>query len=122
MERPSENVFGIERNNETLILTPQSNLRELDFEGLECSAESVMRLLDDKEVMNVILDFRNTDYYGSTALAFFVKLWKRVKSRGGRMAFCEVSEHEREILRLTNLDSLWPICRSLDDANAAVHA
>lgn len=117
-----ENVFDIARSAETLILTPQSNLCEIDFEALESGAESVMRLLDDKEVVNVILDFHKTDYYGSTALAFFVKLWKRVKSRGGRMAFCEVSDHEREILRLTHLDSLWPICTTLDDANATVRA
>jgi anti-anti-sigma factor len=68
----------------------------------------------------VVLDFRKTDYYGSTALGFFVKLWKRVRDRDGRMAFCGVSDHEREILRVTHLDGMWPICSSREEAVQAV--
>jgi hypothetical protein len=36
------------------------------------------------------------------------------------MAFCNVSAHEREILRATNLDQLWPICPSRSAALTAV--
>jgi anti-anti-sigma factor len=61
----------------------------------------------------VVLDFSRTDFYGSTALASFVRLWKRASGHGGRMAFCCVSQHEREILAVTRLDSLWPVCRTV---------
>jgi hypothetical protein len=36
------------------------------------------------------------------------------------MAFCGVSDHEREILKVTNLDGLWPICSSREEALKAV--
>jgi len=105
----SNEVFQIEQLEDTLVLTPTTDLRELEFDAIEGGAESVLALLDDAHVQNVLLDFHNTDYYGSTALAFFVKLWKRVKSGGGIMVFCEISVHEQEVLRLTHLDTLWPI-------------
>ena len=36
------------------------------------------------------------------------------------MAFCNVSNHEKEILQITRLDHLWPICSSRSEALAAV--
>ncbi len=32
------------------------------------------------------------------------------------MAFCNVSSHEQEVLRLTRLDTLWPICSTREQA------
>lgn len=66
------------------------------------------------------MDFHKTDYYGSTALGFFVKLLKWVRKRYGRMAFCNVSDHEQEILQVTNFDHSWPICSSRIEALKAV--
>ena len=76
----------------------------------------ILRLLDSRTARNLVIDFRNTDYYGSTALSFFVKLWKRVRANGGQMVFCNVSAHELEILELTHLNTLWSLCNSRDEA------
>jgi anti-anti-sigma factor len=113
-------TFEVERKGQTLVVTPRTNLRELDYEAIEAGAGEILHLLGNGTIRNVVLDFHRTDYYGSTALGFFVKLWKRVRDRNGRMAFCGVSEHEREILRATNLDGLWPICSSRQEAFEAV--
>jgi anti-anti-sigma factor len=92
------------------------DLPELDFQRIEEGAETILHLLDGPGIKNVVLDFHKTDYYGSTALGFFPKLWKRVRVRNGRMAFCNVSDHEKEILQVTKLDDLWPICSSRSEA------
>jgi anti-anti-sigma factor len=108
--------FEVEREGQTLIITPREDLRELDFRAIEAGASDILRLLGSGTIKNVVLDFHKTDYYGSTALGFFVKLWKRIRECDGRMAFCGVSDHEREILRVTKLDALWPICPSREEA------
>jgi len=66
------------------------------------------------------MDFHGRAYYGSTAFGFLVKPWKRVSERSGRMAFGNVSVHDKEILQITHLDHLWPICLSRKEALAAV--
>src|SRR6516165_10132665 len=101
-------VFNIERDGQTLVVTPQTDLSELDYREIESGADDILHLLDNGTINNVVIDFSRTDFYGSTALGFFVKLWKRVRQHGGRMAFCGVSDHEREILKITRLDGLWP--------------
>jgi stage II sporulation protein AA (anti-sigma F factor antagonist) len=113
-------VFEVEHTDGTVVLTPTTDLRELDFRDIETAAHDVFDSLEAEGWQHVVLDFHRTDYYGTTALGFFVGLWKRVRNRGGRMAFCNVSDHEAEILHITHLDQLWPICKSRDEALAAV--
>jgi anti-anti-sigma factor len=113
-------IFEIEQQNDTIVVVPVVNLRELEYRRIEAGAKEILELLDGTGIKNVVLDFGKTDYYGSTALGFFLKLWKRVRRRNGCMAFCNVSDHEQEILQVTNLDHLWPICPSRGEALEAV--
>ena len=113
-------TFDIEREGSTLIVTPLTDLREFEYQAIESAAQEILSQVAQGAVDNVVMDFMHTDYYGSTALGFFIKIWKRVKVRGGRMAFCNVSTHEREILKATKLDDLWPICGSRAEAIAEV--
>jgi anti-sigma B factor antagonist len=69
---------------------------------------------------HLILDFYRTDFYGSTALAFFVKLWKWVRRHNGFLAFCNLSDHEKEILQVAHLDHLWAIYETKGEALKAV--
>jgi anti-anti-sigma factor len=113
-------AFEVERDGQTLVLTPRTDLRELDYPAIEAGARDILDLLGNGTIKHVVVDLHRTDYCGSTALGFFVRLWKRVRDRNGRMAFCGVSEHEREILKVTNLDGLWPLCASREEAIKAV--
>jgi anti-anti-sigma factor len=113
-------VFEIEREGETLIVTPRTNLGELAFQKIESGADEVLDLLNASSAKNVVLDFRRVDYFGTTALGFFLNLWKRVRGWNGRMALCNASEHAKEILKLTKLDGLWALYGSKGAALRAV--
>ena len=115
---PQEHLFDISQVEQTLILSPVANLSELELSSFDDAIRTVMQQLESLGFRNVLLDFTGTDYYGSTALGFFIKLWKRVRSIDGSMVFCNVSSHEREVLELTRLDTLWTICDTRDDALA----
>jgi len=109
-------LFHVEYQDKTLILSPRNNLSELELSCLDEAIRDVMEQLNECGFRNVVLDFADTDYYGSTALGFFIKLWKRVRSVGGNMVFCNVSVHEREVLELTRLEDLWTICTTRSEA------
>jgi anti-anti-sigma factor len=112
--------FEIEQDRDTLIVTPLVNLRELDYPEIEAELSGVLDRVGDGTVRNVVVDFHRTDYFGSTALGFFVKLCLRLHRCQGKLAFCNVSALEREILEVTRLDHLWPICSSRTEAVAVV--
>jgi anti-anti-sigma factor len=119
---PTEAAFEIEQQGETLILTPVTNLGELTFQSVEAEANSILELLVNSSLRHVVVDFRRTDYFGTSLLGYCLKLWRRVRNQGGHMAFCNVSDHEMEILQCTRLDSLWTICGSREEALQAVRS
>ncbi len=114
------NSFETERVGETLVMVPQDNLNELHIEQFQQVIGQVLEQIESHEVRHIVLDFNRTEYYGSSALGVFVKLWKHVRDADGNMAFCHVSPYEREILAVTRLDKLWTICTTREDALAAV--
>jgi anti-anti-sigma factor len=109
-------LFEVEQEDSTLIVSPVADLREFDYQRIEAGAGDLLNLLSNEKVKNVVVDFCGTDSFGSTALGFFVKVWKRIRSRGGRMVFCNLSDHEREILEVTGLGGVWPLCSSREEA------
>ena len=110
-------LFEIECQGDTVIISPVIDLREFEYEQLVDEANEAFDYLEKtRNAKNLVVDFQKTDYFGSTALGFFLKLWKKVRDRKGQMAFCQLSDHEKEILTVTKLDSLWPICQSRDEA------
>jgi len=115
-------LFEMEDIGQTLIVTPRQNLRELDWPQIDAGMADVLDRLGEGAVRNVVLDFHRTDYYGSTALGYFLKLWKRVREHKGRMAFCRLSGHERDILEVAGLDRLWPVCASREEALQAIRS
>ncbi len=113
-------LFAISRAENAVILTPQRDLSEFEFAQIDMEAEELLGKIAKGAGLNVVVDFSKIDYSGSSALSFFARLFKSTRLRGGEMAFCNVSSGEREVLRITRLDTLWPICDSLNDAMQAV--
>jgi anti-sigma B factor antagonist len=118
--RISAGIFDTETLGDTLVVSPTGDLAELAFQEIESGGDAVLDLLDRAAARNVVIDLQQVDHSGSTALGFFIRLGKRVRERQGRMAFCNVSEHEREILEVTSLSDLWPVCPSREAALAMV--
>lgn len=104
-----------------MIVSPTMDLSELQLTSLENAIGEILEQLQSSGYRDVILDFRDTDYYGSSALGFFIKLWKRIRTLNGDLVFCNVSPHEREVLELTRLDRLWTICATRDEAVRHLH-
>jgi stage II sporulation protein AA (anti-sigma F factor antagonist) len=113
-------VIDLEQHGDTIVLVPTVNLQESDYERIEEVARDIFELLDSRPFRNIILDFSQMDFYGSTALGLFLRLWKRARKQDGQLIFCNISDHEREILEVAHLDHLWRICSSRSEALQAV--
>ncbi len=115
-------IIEVEREGDTLVLTPQEDLRELEYREIVSEGEELLWLVEDPSIKNVVVDLGRTDYFGSTALGLLAQLRQRMRARGGRMALCHVSPHEAEILAITRLAGFWSIHLTLEEALAAVKA
>jgi anti-anti-sigma factor len=114
-------MIEIDRRGDTLVLTPQRNLRELEAPEIEVEQEALRHLWADEQTLrNVVVDFGRTDYFGSTAIGLLTQLWHGVRERGGVMSLCRLSMHEEDILDATGLREAWPVYPTLEAAFAVI--
>jgi anti-anti-sigma factor len=114
-------AFEVEREGDTAVITPQWDLRESAWREIESAGEEVLRALGAAGG-NVVVDLGKMDYGGSTALGLFARLGQQARRRNGRMALCNVSAHEREVLAAAGLAGLWPAYASRGATVEAVRA
>ena len=119
----ANSVFEVEQAGLTVIVTPLRDPDELTFdEHVESETERVLNRLGNGKAKNVVVDCHRIDRCCSSAVSFFIRLSKSVRGMDGRMAFCNVSAHLLEVFKMLNLDTLWLICGSRDEAIAKVES
>jgi anti-anti-sigma factor len=106
----------VELEGDTIVVTPKRDLGELDSELFCQDVENLLGLLAHNRARNLVIDLECTDFFGSDAICLFLRLHHQVQDAKGRMAFCHASSHEREVLSVTELDKLWPILSSREEA------
>lgn len=113
-------LFALESENETVIVTPQASMFEINGAAFAAESHDVLEYLDHLPARKVVIDFGQTADCDSSALGFCARLWKQIRRRQGALAMCNVSDNERAMMRVTKLDRLWPICASREEALAKV--
>lgn len=117
-----DSLFSVQHEGDVLILAPLRDMEALAALEIEKQAPEVEAALGLEEVKHLVIDFASAGYFSSSALSYFTRLWKKIRERSGQVAVCNVSEGEREILRLTRLDTLWAVCNTREEALEQVHS
>lgn len=115
-------LFEVEVLQPTLIVVPQENVNSLIDDRVQPELMRLFTILADPAVRNVVIDFGQIEYFGSSMLEALLKLWKQVSSLGGKMAVCNISQIGREVLQVGRFDTLWDVCESREAALQAVQA
>jgi len=69
-----------------------------------------------------VVDLSGVDFFGSSFIELLYRVWSRLHNRGGQFALCGLSPYCREVIEVTNLNTLWPLYASVDEAVAGVKA
>lgn len=117
---PAERFFTAERLDDVLCVVPRCDVAGVDQDAMQADVADLLAMLAGIEPRHVVFDFCEIEYFGSAMLETMLALWRHVRSRGGRLAVCNLSEAERELLATVKFDTLWPIGRARGDAIAAV--
>src|SRR5690348_11248157 len=75
--------FQVEREGETVIMTPPKDLPRLDGQESRQWASEVLRPLGGTPAKNVVVDLRRAGPFGPAALSLYLGLWKGVRDRDG---------------------------------------
>jgi anti-sigma B factor antagonist len=112
--------FEMEQQGDTLVITPLHSLGSLVESEISSELSEALDMIDGEGARNVIVDFENMSYFGSSLLESQLRLWKSVERVQGKMVLCCVSEVGREVLQISRLDRIWPTYDSRAEALAAM--
>ena len=113
-------TFSAESEGQTLIVVPLVNVSGLAEKDVRPELNRILEQLKETGPRNVIIDFAKISYFGTTMLEAMHAIWKCAREAGGRMALCNVSNMQREVLHVAGFDTLWPVCSSRQEALQAV--
>ncbi|MGO8903504.1 MAG: STAS domain-containing protein [Isosphaeraceae bacterium] len=116
----SDDAFTIERHGDITVITATAALERLAFRLEEQAAELILKPLQRQENPLILFDLSQVDNFGSMFLALLIRCWKLALTQGGSMALSGVSQRTRELLRVTSLDTVWPIYDSKPEAMEAL--
>lgn len=114
--------FELEWHGDAVVVVPASNVENMSWDVVENAADLVLAPLARQKVPLVVVDLSRVSYFGSVFLALLLRCHKLVRQKGGELVLCGASELARELLQITNLDTLWAIYDSRDEALEAVGA
>lgn len=113
--------FQTHQIGDTIVVEPLRNMGEFEMATIEASQDSAFeRLVRLTGENNVVIDLNQTDYFGSSTIGLFNRLVLHVQGADRKIAFCNLSKHETEIVDITHVNKLWAIKDSRDDALAYV--
>jgi anti-anti-sigma factor len=105
-----------EQQGSVLVITPLFTYATFAEPEVATELIEVQEQVDSPATEQVIIDLGEIPYFGSTVLEWMAQLWKRVKSKGGRLAVVRPSQIGREVLSAARLERLWGIFDTRDQA------
>jgi anti-anti-sigma factor len=116
----AQEIISVQRSREALIFTPSRDIGAFADAQVEEEMLELLEQIGTSGVRHLVIDFEACPYFGSTMLRAMARFWRRLSEFGGRMALCNVTSEGAEVLRVTKLDTIWPICPSVREALVAV--
>ena len=90
-----------------------------DAEPLAALEDKVNQILGESEKgPTIVLNLGTIEYLVTTALAKLMTLRARVTKKGGKVILCGLQPAVREVMHITQFDTLFPIHKTEQDALA----
>ena len=101
-------VFLVESKGETLIISPTGEAFEFRHSLVVSEMHTVLELLEEPAVRNLVIDLTRAEYYGSVIIGALNTMVNRILENGGKVATCNASEEMQNVLKIMNLTERWP--------------
>lgn len=108
--------YMFERHDKFLSLTLKPELNDVQWGEIETLGNNALTGIESYDVPTFIVDLSPLNYMGSAMVALIVRIWKMIKSKGGKMAVVCPNENVHEVLTLAGLDKVWIMTNTQEEA------
>ena len=101
--------FLLERHGDIAVVIPSPEVESMSENLIQQAALLVLAPLKADPPSGLVIDLGKVKYFGSVFLSLLLRWHTPMKKNGSEMVLAGVNDRIRELLRLTNLDTLWAI-------------
>ncbi len=87
-------------------------LSDTDFDTVNTQ---IQQRIDDG-VLKFVFNLNKLEHINSSGLNLFLKLFSKIRSKGGELVFSENSKGVEKLFHISKLDSIFNICASNEEA------
>src|SRR6516225_7411372 len=114
----STKLFSTYCRDHALVVAPTEPIGSLYATDVRKEAEGLMAEVNAQGIKKVVFDMGRADYFGSQVIELMILVWRKLSAVQGTLALCRMSPAAREMMHIVNLDTIWRICNTLDEALA----
>lgn len=108
-ESTQSQSFLLERHGDIAFVIPSPEVESMSESLIQQAALLVLAPLKADPPSGLVVDLSKVKYFGSVFLSLLLRWHTPMKKNGSEMVLAGVNDRIRELLRLTNLDTLWAI-------------
>jgi len=112
--------FQVKRHGDVAVIVPSPEVEHLPESTVNTAAAMVLAPLKEDPPTHLIIDLEGVHYFGSAFITFLLRCHLPVKQQGGELVLAGVNGRIRELLRTTQLDTLWALYDTRAEAVAAL--
>lgn len=115
-----DRILRTQSDGRVLIVLPEGEVGGFMGEQVSLEVDDVLAEIDELAAKEVVVDFKNVPYFGSSLLAAITRIWKHMNRVGGQLAVCNVPEVGLDVLRVSRFVEVWPVYGSREEAKDAL--
>jgi anti-sigma B factor antagonist len=112
--------FQVKRHGDMAVIVPSPEVEHLPENIVNTAAAMVIAPLKADPPTHIIVDLSGVRFFGSAFITFLLRCHLPVKQQGGELVLAGVNERIRELLRTTQLDTIWALYDSRTEAMDAL--
>ncbi|WP_166825469.1 STAS domain-containing protein [Thalassoroseus pseudoceratinae] len=116
---PNNDSIHVSRQDDITIITLGPEYQKLEEGHLQEVRTEILTAVESAEPPLVVLDMSNVNFFGSAFIEILFRAWNRLeKAENGKFVICGLMPYCKEVLQVTNLDRIWELVETRDDAIA----
>lgn len=116
MSTEAADTIRIERHGEIAVVVPSAEVEEMHETAIESAARMVIRALREEPPEGIVVDLSQVPFFGSVFVSFLLRCHSLAKRTGSEIVLAGPSKNARELLQLLDLETLWAIYDTRQEA------
>ena len=120
LEATHDQSFRIERHGEVAVVIPSPKVEEMHETLIAQAAKMVVDSLKEDPPAGIVIDLSHVNFVGSVFVSFLLRCHMLAKKQGSEIVLAGASEPARELLHLLDLETLWALYGTRQEAIEAL--